>query len=305
MEEEPWNENRGQVRAILVQILFLNLLVAAIKVILGVVTGALSILSDGIHSTFDGVSNVIGLVGIKYASEPSDSEHPYGHKKMELIAAMGITSLLIASSIEILKGAAERFRNLTTPEITSLTFGLMAFTVIVNVLVTRYEYRRGRELKSLILVADSMHTRSDVLVSLGVIAGMYGISRGYPLIDPIISIIILGIILRTAIELFRGASRGLLDVAVVPPSDIHKAASGIPGVRKIHHIRTRGTSDYVFLDACIHVDPSLSVGEGHEISHKVRMKLREKLPQIRDVVIHVEPAGGPVGRRHAGHRSHI
>lgn len=299
MEERSWEESRWRVRAVLVQILVLNLLVAAMKVVLGIVTGTLSILSDGIHSTFDGISNVIGLVGIKYASEPSDSEHPYGHRKMEFVAAMGIASLLIASSIEILKGAAERFQNLTTPEITSLTFGLMVFTVVVNILVTRYEYRKGRELKSLVLVADSMHTRSDVLVSLGVIAGMYGISRGYPLIDPIISIVILGIIMRTAIELFKGASRGLLDVAVVPQSDIRKVASGIPGVMKIHHIRTRGTSDYVFLDACMHVDPSLSVREGHEISHKVRKKLHGKLPQIRDIVIHVEPASKS-GHGHGG-----
>lgn len=284
-----WDENQRQVRNVLVQILFLNLIVAAVKVVLGIVTGALSIFSDGIHSTMDGVSNVIGLFGIKYAAQPSDKQHPYGHKKVEFIATLGIVALLIVTSIEILEGAVRRFNTPTAPEITGLTFGLMIFTVVVNLLVTWYEYRQGIRLKSLILVADSTHTKSDVMVSLGVIAGMYGISRGYPIIDPILSLLILGIIMRAAIDLFKGASRGLLDEAAVDPAEIQKVAAKVPGVKYMHHIRTRGPDNYVFLDACAHVDPSISVRRGHMISHRLRKKIHEKFPQIRDFVIHIEP----------------
>lgn len=287
--EADWDENQKKVRNVLVRILILNLLVAAVKVVLGMVTGTLSILSDGIHSTMDGISNVIGLFGIKYASQPSDEQHPYGHKKIEFIATLGIVTLLIVTSIEILEGAIRKFNNPIVPEITGLTFGLMIFTVVVNLWVTWYEYRQGVRLKSLILVADSTHTKSDVMVSLGVIAGMYGISKGYPIIDPLISLLILGVIIRAAIDLFRNASRGLLDEAAIDPVEIQKIAANVPGVRHVHHIRTRGPDNYVFFDACAHVDPSISVRAGHMISHKLRKKIHEKFPQIRDFVIHIEP----------------
>lgn len=287
--EADWDENQKQVRNVLVQILIVNLLVAAIKVVLGLVTGALSIFSDGVHSTMDGASNLIGLFGLKYASQPSDEQHPYGHKKIEFIATLGIVTLLIVTSIEILHGAIGKFYNPTIPEITGITFGLMIFTVVVNFWVTWYEYRQGVRLKSLILVADSLHTRSDVLVSLGVIAGMYGISKGYPIVDPLISMLILGVIIHAAIDLFKGASRGLLDEAAVDPAEIQKVAARVPGVRHMHHIRTRGPDNYVFLDACAHVDPSISVRKGHMISHKLRKRIHEKFPQIHDFVIHIEP----------------
>ncbi len=301
--EATWEENQKHVRTVLVQILLLNLLVAAIKVVLGMVTGTLSILSDGIHSTMDGASNVVGLFGSKYAAQPPDAGHPYGHKKVEFIATIGIVTLLIVTSIEILQGAVGRFYNPTVPEITGISFGLMIFTVVVNLLVTWYEYGRGVKLKSLILVADSTHTKSDVLVSLGVIAGMYGISKGYSIIDPMLSLLILGVIIQAAISLFKGASRGLLDEAAVDPSEIQKVAAGVPEVRKMHHIRTRGPASYVFLDACAHVDPEITVRTGHEISHKLRDKIHEKFPQIKDFVIHIEPADSEAStHRHAFHQ---
>jgi cation diffusion facilitator family transporter len=157
----------------------------------GYATGAVSIVSDGFHSLTDSASNIIGLIGARAASKPPDEDHPYGHRKYETLAAGGIFVFLVLVVVEVLRGALERlYGNAPPPQIGLSSFVVMGVTLAVNLLVVRYESGRGRALKSELLLADAMHTRSDVLTSCAVLVSLAGVWLGYPLLDPIGGLIV-------------------------------------------------------------------------------------------------------------------
>ena len=277
------------VRRILIIIFVLNISVALVKGAYGLLTNSLSMSADGLHSLFDSTSNIIGLVGISMASRPPDKEHPYGHAKFETFASIGIAMLLFASCFQLIYAAANRFHNSAAPEITELSFGIMGLTLVINIGVSAYEYILGKRLKSSILVADSMHTRSDVYASIAVILGFIAIKMGYPLADPIIALVITGLIILTGLEIIRESSRVLLDKALIEESVINDLAKSVDGVCNCHRVRTRGLPGEVYLDLHIGVDSSLSIEEAHKVSEAVEDKMRNNIQGIRDVIVHLEP----------------
>src|SRR4051812_29483163 len=156
------------VSTVLVRVLVVNLVVAAAKLVLGYATGAVSILSDGFHSLTDSASNVIGLVGLRAARKPPDLDHPYGHRKYETLAAAGIFVFLLLTVFEIGRTALKRLGDPTPFVVTPLSVAVMVATLLVNLAIVRYEGGEGRRLNSELLLADSLHTRSDVFATIGV-----------------------------------------------------------------------------------------------------------------------------------------
>ncbi len=277
------------VRRLLIIVFFLNLAVSLAKGIYGFKTGSLCLLSDGIHSLFDSSSNIIGLIGIGRASRPPDKEHPYGHAKFETFASVGIAVLLFATCIEIFREAISRFFSPSVPDITAVSFVIMGTTMAVNILVSFYEYILGKRLKSSILIADSMHTRSDIYVSVGVILGFVAVMAGYPLADPIIALVIVGLIVLTGIEIMKESSQVLLDRALVEESIVRLSADSVPGVCTSHRVRTRGSPGEIYVDLHIGVDPTISIAEAHRIGLEVEAKIKRSINGVKDVVVHVEP----------------
>jgi cation diffusion facilitator family transporter len=164
----------------------------------------------------------------------------------------------------------------------------MLVTMLVNWLVTRYEHRRGDELRSPILLADAAHTRSDIFVSLSVLAGLIAVKLGWPWIDAAVALVIVVVIGHTGWQIIRSASRVLSDTAVVDPATVAKIARSVEGVKSTHKIRSRGTDQAIYLDLHIQVDGSMAVEEAHRLGHLVQARLIEELG-ITDVVVHVEP----------------
>lgn len=279
-----------EVKTILIRILFLNWLVAIAKILIGFSTGALSILIDGFHSLFDGMSNVMGLVGIRIAEQPRDRAHPYGHRKFEALAALGIAFLILITGYEFLKNTIERFVHPFSPDLPFFSFLVMGGALLVDFFVYRYENRRGKELKSTILIADSLHTKSHFFTTPAVILGMVAIKIGFPIFDPIIASLVIIMLGKLAWEITQHTTNILCDRAFVDKEKIEKIASAINGVKSAHQIRTRGDEHYVFLDMHITLDPELSLEEAHDISHELKEKIINNIPQIKDVVIHIEPA---------------
>ncbi len=282
------NRNR-EVRSVLLIVLVLNWLVALAKVFLGLYTGVLSIVADGVHSVFDGFSNVLGLAGMAYASKPADKDHPYGHYKFETIATIGIVILLVLVVYQLSESIIRRLQAPSTPEITLLAFIVMLATLAVNLFVQKYEEKKGKELRSPILLADSLHTKSDALVTVAVLAGMAGMSMGYSLFDPIVTILVLLFIIRAAYYVLRPSIKVLSDAKAVDEGEVRQIAERVAGVKKIHAVRSRGDENRAFVDLHIHVDKKLSIKKAHEISHELKKQLMERLPQVKDVVIHIEP----------------
>ncbi len=277
------------IRRILIIIFVINIAVALAKGAYGILTNSLSMTADGLHSLFDSTSNIVGIIGIAQASKPPDKEHPYGHSKFETFASVGIAVLLFATCFQILEAAISRFLNPAVPEITGLSFAIMGITLAANIGVSAYEYIIGRRLKSSILVADSMHTRSDVYASIGVIVSFFAIKMGYPLADPIVALIVTGLIVLTGLQIMKDSSAILLDKALIEESVIKKIAESVEGVCNSHRIRTRGSPGDIFVDLHIGVDPSLSIDDAHKVGVEVEKKIKEAVAGVRDVVVHMEP----------------
>jgi cation diffusion facilitator family transporter len=274
---------------VLYRVLFLNLAVAIAKIALGYLTGAVSVLSDGFHSLTDSAANVVALVGVSVARRPPDQNHPYGHRKYETMASLAILVFLIIVLVEVMTAAFDRFRTGAVPKVFPEGIGVMFATLVVNVVVVRYELRQGRMLRSEVLLADAKHTRSDVLTSGTVIAALIGVSLGYPLLDPLAALLVAGFIGRACWEIAQDASHILADEIVIAEHDVRQVVLGVPDVLGCHHIRTRGSADHVFLDLHVWLEGSTPLETAHATSHVVKDRLMARFPQIADVVIHIEP----------------
>jgi cation diffusion facilitator family transporter len=279
----------SEVTRVLNRVLVLNLLVAIAKIALGYYTGAVSIVSDGYHSLTDSASNVVALVGISVARRPPDANHPYGHRKYETMASLGILVFLIVVLVEVLTAAADRLVNGGTPRVFPEGIGLMTVTLIVNLLVVSYELREGRRLNSEVLRADAKHTRSDVLTTGAVLGALVGVWRGYPLLDPMAALLVAGFIGQACWSIAQEASRILADEIVIPESEVRKVIQSVDGVIGCEKIRTRGSADHAFLDLHLWLDGQMPLSEAHSTSHVVKDRLMGRFPQLADVIIHIEP----------------
>ncbi|PIV39765.1 MAG: cation transporter [Candidatus Omnitrophica bacterium CG02_land_8_20_14_3_00__42_8] len=279
-----------EIKRILIITLFFNWLVAFSKLIYGLITKSAAMTADGVHSFADGASNIIGLVGIWAASKPIDEDHPYGHKKYETIATLGISVMLFLASFDIIKGSFLRLFHPVVPDVNAFSFSLMAVAFLINIIVMRYEYKKGRQLSSDVLVCDSIHTKSDMFVSSAVIVTLISTKLGLPIIDTVVAFIIGVLIAKTGFDILKKSSDVLCDGEAVEKAKIARVVSGVFGVKAIHKIRTRGREDDVHVDLHVAVNTSMHVDAAHELSHRISDTLKEKIPGITDVIVHIEPS---------------
>ncbi|MEG0322593.1 MAG: cation diffusion facilitator family transporter, partial [Raoultibacter sp.] len=287
------SERMQKIKRLLWIILFLNLAVAAAKYIYGTISGSAAMQADGIHSVFDSAGNVIGLIGIALASRPADESHPYGHAKFETYASLAIGILLLFAAFEVGSSAVGKLISQNyTADVTPISFVVMIATLCVNLGVTTYERRQGKLLRSEVLTADASHTFSDALVSVGVIIGLVFVSFGFPAADPIMALLVTVAILATAYDVFKHGFATLSDHARIPEEELHDFVMSIADVKDAHRIRTRGTEGEVYVDLHACVDEGMTVLAAHELSERVELAIREKYPQVTEVLVHIEPNDG-------------
>lgn len=282
--------NYKEVQKILAIILVANLLVAGLKILVGTIIKSTSMTADGFYSVSDGASNVIGLIGIHFASKGRDKEHPYGHSKYETLAGLFISLMLFIAGGNVILAAIEKFRNPVMPEVTTMSLLALVFTLIVNIVVSNIEYRKGKELNSQILISDSMHTRSDVYISLGVLATLIAIKLGLPIwIDPLASLVVAAFIIQAAYEIFRNNSHILLDGEAIDSEDIREVVMSFEEVKDVHKIRSRSSINIVNVDLHLVVDPELDVEESHKLTHDIEDAIRDKFDENLQLIAHLEP----------------
>ena len=283
-------DRESRIRRILLTILALNVAVALAKLGWGYVAGSVSMVADGFHSLFDGASNVIGLIGLGLAARPADRDHPYGHRKYETYASAAIGAMLAFAAYNVGSAAIGRLlEGSPPPRVDAIAFAVMLGTLAVNIGVTLYERAIGKRLGSEILIADASHTGSDVLVSIGVIAGLVAVRAGYPVADPLIALAVAGAIAYTAYKVFRQATVTFSDAARIDAADIAAVVREVPGVLGCHHIRTRGSAAAVYVDLHVQVDPSATVTAGHAVTEAVERAVCHAFDAAVDVVAHLEP----------------
>jgi cation diffusion facilitator family transporter len=278
-----------KIRWVLIYVLFLNWGVASAKLFYGWLTLSASMTADGFHSFSDGSSNIIGLIGIWIASRPIDETHPYGHKKYETLTSIGISILLFLVCFNVVREGVLRFLHPIIPQVSAGSFLIMGTTLAINILVMIYEKRMGVALKSDILISDALHTRADILTSFSVVVTLIGIKFGYPILDPIASLVIAGFIGYAAVNILKESSRVLSDGIAIPTQEIERIVLSIRGVQECHQVRSRGRGDDIHIDLHVLVDPEMDVHRAHHLSYAIENKIKRDFRGVTDVVVHIEP----------------
>ncbi|MCA0558164.1 cation diffusion facilitator family transporter [Clostridioides difficile] len=283
-------DNYKKVKQVLWIILFANFAVALLKIIIGNQIKSYSMTADGFHSLSDGASNIVGLIGIFFASKPKDKNHPYGHKKFEIITSLFISGMLFVIAIKIILSAVLRIANPVVPAITIESLIALIITLFINIFVCMYEYRIGTKLNSYVLISDSLHTRSDIFVSLGVLVTLVGVKLGFPvIIESIVPIIISAFIIYSAYGIFRPSIGILVDRVAVDEDYIKEIVFEFNEVRDVHNIRSRGNKSSIYIDMHVMVDPFISVEQSHDLTHKIEKQIQEEINENAQVIVHIEP----------------
>ncbi|MCC0699858.1 cation transporter [Clostridioides sp. ZZV15-6383] len=283
-------DNYKKVKQVLWIILFANFLVALLKIIIGNQIKSYSMTADGFHSLSDGASNIVGLIGIFFASKPKDKNHPYGHKKFEIITSLFISGMLFVIAINIILSAVLRITSPIAPSITIESLIVLIITLFINIFVCMYEYRVGTKLNSYVLISDSLHTRSDIFVSLGVLITLVGVKLGFPvIIESIVPIIISAVIIYSAYGIFRPSIGILVDRVAVDEDYIREIVFEFNEVRDVHNIRSRGSKSSIYIDMHVMVDPFISVEQSHDLTHKIEKQIQEEINENAQVIVHIEP----------------
>ena len=282
--------NRQQVQRVLTITLVLNFTVAIGKIIIGLMSGALAITADGLHSIIDGSGNIVALVATRVAARPPDENHPYGHGRYETLAALTIGALLLVTAWEIIRGAIERLGGGEPPEITPLTFMVMLVTLVVNVFVSRYETRAGQRLQSQVLLADAANTRADVLVTLSVLVSMaLVVLLGWAWADIVAALLIGVFIFRAAWGVLRQAANILVDTAPYTPVVLTELVQSVPSVDEVVRVRSRGPANATYIDVDVQVAPEMTANQSAAIAGAIRDTLRKNLNGVHEVEVHFEP----------------
>ena len=220
-----------------------------------------------------------------------DDDHPYGHAKFETLGALVPVGFLSITVFELMQRAVLRLLSDHPPEVrgTPLAMGVRAVSVLVGFGVTVWEARRGRRLRSDILLADAAHTRSDVLTTTAVLGGLIAVHAGYSAVDPWITIAVAIIIARTGLVIVRETVPVLVDERAVYPIRIQRLAEAVAQVDAVYPIRSRGRPSQMFAELTIAVARELDVTSSHEVADEVERRVSDELG-AREVVVHVEPA---------------
>jgi cation diffusion facilitator family transporter len=249
----------------------------------------MSMVADGYHSLMDGSNNVVGLVVATVAYAPPDEGHPYGHRKFETAATTLIGLGLLGLAYRVVEQALAGFGGSRLPTIGALNWIVMGTTLMTNLFVTWYESREGRRLGSSYLIADAAHTRSDIYVTLGVVASFAGAKARVPWVDSLVAVAIAAFIAVLAARILVGSFHTLTDRAVIPRDTLARVVLGVPGVLDFRDIRTRGGASAVYVDLVAFVDGTITLREAHEVADRIEAELMREHPEIVDVIVHLEP----------------
>ena len=283
-------ERRRAVRRVFLLTLALNAGVAIAKATYGYASGSLTLATDSLHSILDASSNVLALLGLRWASAPADARHPYGRQKIEILAALGIGVLIVVGLFEFATAAIRALiSNRPGPHIGTAGFVIVLATIVINVFVARYEHRKAQELHSALLHADARHTQSDLYASLAVVASFVATRAGIGWADSVATLLLVVLIGHAAWEVFRDNIPVLIDAAMVDPAGIAALASSVGGRGSIHRVRSRGVRTAVELDLHLEVAPDMTVVEAHALARQIEGEVKVKFPEVSDVIIHIEP----------------
>jgi cation diffusion facilitator family transporter len=279
------------VRRTLIVVLILNAIVAAVKIVVGLHTGALTVLGAALESGLDMFNNLIGVMLVDVAGRAPDEEHPYGHDKFETLGALGIVGFLSISCFELLREGVGALLSGSRPHAVSNTdIAVIATTLLVNVFVVIFERRRGRSLGSAFLLADAAHTGSDILVTIMAIVSLALSGVGWPLLGAALAISVALIIAWSGVQILRQSIPILVDERAIDAGELRAVVLGVPEIRDVRNVRSRSTaSGQLFAEVTIAVSGATPVEEAHRLADAVEAAIEREFGTSQ-VTVHVEPA---------------
>lgn len=270
----------------------INTLLAIFKIIIGHLGQSQALVADGLHSFSDLVSDTLVFIAARAGQKGADSDHPYGHRRIETFASVVISVLLIIVGVVIAYSTFERVFIHEIRLVPSHWVALVAFvSILCNEFLFRFNRKMGNRIHSNLLVANSLHNRSDAFVSLIVFASILGSYLGWHYLDAVAAVFIAVLIIRMGLKMMWNNVRELVDTGVDEKTreEIVLCIQKIPGIHAIHQLRTRSLGGNIFIDVHVLVDPKISVSEGHFISEQVYRVLAKTVPHITDTVVHIDP----------------
>jgi len=266
----------------------------ATKLVVGLLTGSLGILSEAAHSGLDLLAAGMTFFAVRTSDRPADDDHPYGHHKIDNLAALFETLLLLITCAWIIWEAVSRlFFKPVDIEVNVLSFGVIILAIVIDFSRSRALSRVAKRTRSAALEADALHFSSDIASSLVVLGGLVLTSLGYPQADAIGAIGVSVIIVWVSVRLGKRAVEVLLDgIPVDHASRASEAALAVAGVHQVYDVRVRHAGAKHFVDLKIGLDPSMLLSEAHDLTELVEDAVRLELDNA-DVVVHAEPLREP------------
>ena len=272
-----------------------NVLLSLFKLLAGVIAHSGAMISDAIHSASDVFSTIVVMVGVHLSGQKSDKEHPYGHERMECVSSIVLATVLAVTGLGIGWSAIQSIAKESTGVV--VVPGVLALVAAAVSILTKegmYWYTRfhAKRIDSSALMADAWHHRSDALSSIGALVGIAASRMGYPLMDPLASLVICFFIEKAALDIFKDAIDKMVDKACDEQTEqaIRECASKQEGVVRVDMLKTRVFGNKIYVDIEIGADGNETLREAHAVAEEVHNRIENEFPTVKHIMVHVNPA---------------
>ena len=271
-----------------------NLVLSILKLLAGIWAHSTAMISDALHSASDVFSTIVVIIGIKLSAKEPDKEHPYGHERLECVAAIILAILLFLTGLGIGYGALDKilhsdYSSLQVPGFLALAAAVLS--IVIKECMYWYTRYYAQKIDSGALMADAWHHRSDALSSVGALIGIAGARLGFPVMDPVASLVIFLFIVKAAYEIFKDAMDKMVDHSCDEETEkqIRDCVAEHKEVKGIDLLQTRIFGNKIYVDMEILLDADLSLGQAHSIAEEVHDEIEKRFPKVKHIMVHINP----------------
>ncbi len=288
------NEEERIAMVVSVNSIIANLVLSLGKLAAGIIAHSAAMISDGIHSASDVFSTLIVMAGVRFSNKASDDEHQYGHERLECVAAIILAVMLTLVALGIGYSGVQKVLYADAADLAvpgQMALWAAVISIVVKEAMFWYTKRAADKINSGALMADAWHHRSDALSSVGSFVGILGARMGYPILDPVASIIICAMILYAAYEVFADAMNKMVDRScdAETSSRLEALVEKVPGVEHVDSLYTRMFGSRIYVDVEISVKDNLTLLDAHRIAETVHAAIEANFPLVKHCMVHVNP----------------
>lgn len=271
-----------------------NCFLTIFNIIIGLMSGSYALVAEGVHTFSDVITSIIAYLGFKIGQKPADEEHPRGHGRAEAISGIAILIFLAIVGYEIITTAIAKFLNPSLISVPSYYAAVMAIAgIIFNLAISSYIIKIGKEINSPAIIADGQHQRTDIFSSIAILFGVFASNIGYPILDPIVGMIIGVLILKTAYTIGKEDIDHIMgkvpDEKII--KQIEEIANNTKGAHEAHNIKVDNFGAYSIVNLHVKVKGDMTLYEAHKIVHSVQNNIIKEIPEVKSVSVHACPLG--------------